>query len=1180
METAESLIDARGGSNDGIELVVRCVNDATCFVALPLSVVSALSRANPKIPLPLALTRIERDARNERRPHPPSFVAWAGARGSDGFIEISLGLADCLGLTDGQFVRVSGRPSAPVATTADLEPETERDWDAVLAASREIENGALRQIGVIAEFQTFPFWPSPDASKRSGPLRLRATKITPRAPDGVARLGLETELRIAPWTPTRTPSDDHRQTSEPSRDAPREETAAAVPCMLRVQSSRGVVVAWPRRLRRGRSEEAEAAEEAEVAVAPTSAAFVSRRTSEALELRDGAVVVVRVVGANAHSRPNDAETTSATLRVVVVENAAVSDGHVILTRALREALGAGVGCRVLATETDVSSSSSSSSSVEPAREDEREEDAVSDPRMRGCTARATTNLIRLRPVLSTRASSASSPPSASPPAPPGTSLLGGMDRAHLAALGLSPYADSASTAAGVSSFLENWVRTQKRFYGTNGFVPVVTGTAVRCRVDRRGRSGIRGSVSFLLEVRGSGNAAIAALDPDADPGGFAATTRCELGNPIFSDVSREAVSSNPAARASRGVHTSFSKLFGDAVRVDPPLGSDSESESESELELEPEPELELELEARLGASAVREMDAATSRLASTLRFAAPADGALDDSPSTAGVLFWGPPGCGKSAAGRRAARRLRDHPEVRASAVFVDCASIQTHGDSRPAMAALRFAATEASKRAPSVVFLDDLDVLAPRGGEENAGGEGFGAAPFFGTAVGECLGDLMDASSGAGNVAWIATCRSPESVSRACLLAGRLDHVAELEAPAAPEGRAARLRAAARLRGTPAEASCDVERVAEDAEGYVTSDLDALVERAASAAANRWFETASSREALIAKLETSDLFAARSGFVAAPDRALEGGGGALSDRDARGRLEPTLDSVGGLAAAKASLDEALSLPSRHPEIFAQSPLRLRTGVLLYGPPGCGKTLLARAAAASSGTRLITVKGPELLNKYIGQSEAGVREAFRRASSAKPCCLFFDEFDAIAPRRGHDTTGVTDRVVNAFLTELDGVEGLRGVVVVAATSRPDLIDPALLRPGRLDRLLPCPFPDARERLEILNAVAGHADDADDPLGFREVAAKTAGFSGADLRGVLSDAALLAERRGTHAAATRLDVLQALGNARASVSVNERRRLENVYAAFRGETGGGSPGLGQGANARAKRIAHA
>ncbi|GIL79881.1 hypothetical protein Vretifemale_9048, partial [Volvox reticuliferus] len=210
-------------------------------------------------------------------------------------------------------------------------------------------------------------------------------------------------------------------------------------------------------------------------------------------------------------------------------------------------------------------------------------------------------------------------------------------------------------------------------------------------------------------------------------------------------------------------------------------------------------------------------------------------------------------------------------------------------------------------------------------------------------------------------------------------------------------------------------------------------------------------------------------------------------------------------EDVGGLEDVVASLREALLLPVRYRDLVAAAPLRLRTGALLYGPPGCGKTHVVAAAVAAvskiAPVRFLTVKGPELLNKYIGASEAAVRDLFARAAAAAPAVLFFDEFDAIAPPRGHDSTGVTDRVVNQLLTELDGVEGLRGVVVLAATSRPDLIDAALLRPGRLDRLLFCGPPKGPEqRLAILRALSRRLNLARD-VDLRRVAEASEGMTG-------------------------------------------------------------------------------
>src|SRR6202044_4003450 len=209
-----------------------------------------------------------------------------------------------------------------------------------------------------------------------------------------------------------------------------------------------------------------------------------------------------------------------------------------------------------------------------------------------------------------------------------------------------------------------------------------------------------------------------------------------------------------------------------------------------------------------------------------------------------------------------------------------------------------------------------------------------------------------------------------------------------------------------------------------------------------------------------------------------------------------------TFSSIGGLASIRTTLLETIAYPIKYAPIFAASPLRLRSGLLLYGYPGCGKTLLASAVAGECGLNFISVKGPEILNKYIGASEKSVRDLFERAQAAKPCVLFFDEFDSIAPKRGHDSTGVTDRVVNQMLTQMDGAEGLEGVYVLAATSRPDLIDPALLRPGRLDKSLLCDMPNREDREDILRAVARSLKvDPEADTKWAEVARRTDGFSG-------------------------------------------------------------------------------
>ena len=399
-------------------------------------------------------------------------------------------------------------------------------------------------------------------------------------------------------------------------------------------------------------------------------------------------------------------------------------------------------------------------------------------------------------------------------------------------------------------------------------------------------------------------------------------------------------------------------------------------------------------------------------------------------------------------------------------------------GDPRAAVSAVKAAAAAAAARAPAVVILDDLDAIAGGGGGGQPGGaDAPGGGPGEDRRGGHRRRRRLSSRPPGRVVGHGDGARVLHDAVRA---AGRLDHACELRAPDAADARGAVVKTSRTRAATPVSSAAVAVAAAEKAEGYNRGDLTALVERAAHAAAARSMRRpmhtpslAANRPSLEATLGSLDFDDARVGLVPTTlagrlgfrlgfgpgSRAGSSGARAGVVGEGSTQRDDPLAAVGGLDDVKAALDEALSLPSRHPAVFAGAPLRLRTGALLYGPPGCGKTMVIRAAIESAGVRSVAIKGPELLNKYIGQSEAGVRDAFRRAAAAAPCALFFDEFDAIAPRRGHDSTGVTDRVVNQFLTELDGVEGLRGVVVLAATSRPDLVDPALLRPGRLDRLL-------------------------------------------------------------------------------------------------------------------------
>ncbi|KAH6606550.1 atpase [Trichoderma cornu-damae] len=288
--------------------------------------------------------------------------------------------------------------------------------------------------------------------------------------------------------------------------------------------------------------------------------------------------------------------------------------------------------------------------------------------------------------------------------------------------------------------------------------------------------------------------------------------------------------------------------------------------------------------------------------------------------------------------------------------------------------------------------------------------------------------------------------------------------------------------------------------------DGYLPGDLTVFISRARNEAIIRSIGSTPEDTIGAVHLGRADFDKAIKGFTPASLRNVS-----LQSSST------TFKSIGGLQETRQVLLETLQYPTKYAPIFSQCPLRLRSGLLLYGYPGCGKTLLASAVAGECGLNFISVKGPEILNKYIGASEKSVRDLFDRAQAAKPCVLFFDEFDSIAPKRGHDSTGVTDRVVNQLLTQMDGAEGLSGVYVLAATSRPDLIDPALLRPGRLDKSLLCDLPSLEDRVDIIKAMlqkvrlSSELTESDEAL--TSIAHKTEGYSGADLQALVSNAQL-------------------------------------------------------------------
>ncbi|RDY08920.1 Peroxisome biogenesis protein 1, partial [Mucuna pruriens] len=528
---------------------------------------------------------------------------------------------------------------------------------------------------------------------------------------------------------------------------------------------------------------------------------------------------------------------------------------------------------------------------------------------------------------------------------------------------------------------------------------------------------------------------------------------------------------------------------------------------------------------------------------------------LHNLPLPGHVLIYGPPGSGKTILARTVAKSLENREDILAHIIFVSCSKLALEKVSIIRQE-LANHVTEALNHAPSVVIFDDLDsIISTPDSEGSQSSKSVAGLLDFLVDIMDEYGEKRRKSCGFGPIAFIASIQSLEKIPQSLSSSGRFDFHIKLPAPAASERRAMLKHEIQRR-----HLQCDDDillDVAVKCDGYDGYDLEILVDRTVHAAVRRFLPSnASIYEHESPALLREDFSQAMLDFLPVAMRDITK---SASDDGRSG-----WDDVGGLVDIRNAIKEMIELPSKFPKTFAQAPLRLRSNVLLYGPPGCGKTHIVGAAAAASSLRFISVKGPELLNKYIGASEQAVRDIFSKAAAAAPCLLFFDEFDSIAPKRGHDNTGVTDRVVNQFLTELDGVEILTGVFVFAATSRPDLLDAALLRPGRLDRLLFCDFPSRHERLEILAVLSRKLQMAND-IDLATIANITEGFSGADLQALLSDAQLAA----VHDVLENVDdsrpektpvITDALlkftaSKARPSVSEEEKRRLDNIYSQF-------------------------
>ncbi len=467
-----------------------------------------------------------------------------------------------------------------------------------------------------------------------------------------------------------------------------------------------------------------------------------------------------------------------------------------------------------------------------------------------------------------------------------------------------------------------------------------------------------------------------------------------------------------------------------------------------------------------------------------------------------GVLLYGPPGTGKTLLAKAVANESNAHfisisgPEIMS----------KFYGESE---ARLREIFKEAKEKSPSIIFIDEIDSIAPK--REEVTGE------VERRVVSQLL-SLMDGLEARGKVIVISATNRPNAIDPALRRPGRFDREIEIRVPD-KKGRKDILMI--HTRNMPLSDDVNLEKIAGISHGYVGADLEYLCKEAAMKCLRRLLPELNLEDE---KLPPETL-----------DKLIVNGDdyqNALREVTPSGMREVFIenpdvswDEVGGLENVKRELQEAVEWPMKYPTLYSKLGHRMPRGILLHGPSGTGKTLLAKAVATESEANFITVRGPELLSKWVGESERGIREIFRRARQASPCVIFFDEIDSIAPVRGvGGETAVTERVVSQLLTELDGIETLHGVVVLAATNRADMIDTALLRPGRFDKIILVPMPDKESRKKILEIstkeipidkeLKNEAGKNPDYVDLEKLSESTDGLSGADVASVANTAVSL------------------------------------------------------------------
>jgi transitional endoplasmic reticulum ATPase len=458
-----------------------------------------------------------------------------------------------------------------------------------------------------------------------------------------------------------------------------------------------------------------------------------------------------------------------------------------------------------------------------------------------------------------------------------------------------------------------------------------------------------------------------------------------------------------------------------------------------------------------------------------------------------GVLLYGPPGTGKTLLAKAVAN------ETNANFYSIGGPEIMSkfYGESEER---LRETFKEAQGNSPSIIFIDEIDSIAPKREEVSGDVE---------KRVVSQLLTLMDGIEARGKLVVIGATNRPNAIDPALRRPGRFDREIEIGIPD-EEGRYDILQI--HTRGMPLTEDVDLQAIAKVTHGFVGADLEALSKEAAMRSLRRVLPEINMEQSKIPVEVLNKIKITNKDF----ENSLKDVQPSAMREVQIQRPNIKWEEIGGLTEVKEELAEAIEWPLKHADLFSQADVKPPKGLLLYGPPGTGKTMIAKAVATTSEANFISVKGPELLSKWVGESEKGVREVFRKARQAAPCIIFFDELDAVAPRRGRSEgdAHVTERVISQMLTEMDGLEDLKGVVVIGATNRPDIIDEALLRPGRFDRILEVPFPDKDAIKEILK-IHTKMKPIDSTVNLDRLVELTEGYTGADIAAIVNAAAMSA-----------------------------------------------------------------